>query len=155
MPAKSRPVNHMRAVTVLEGTNPMRLTPSQASSSSSPQASAVTSDRDRNVAPFQPEAESWRWAVIHFPCLEGITPRGEIIMVSDKRHIAEARRKYPDLVLWHEKELALFGEHMDHASLDEPTFVAVNRLKLKTRGWFMGVEGGKPAVSGDTAKGQG
>ena len=113
------------------------------------------SDQDRNVAPFQPEAESWRWAVIHFPCLEGVTPRGEIIMVSDKRHIAEARRKYPDLVLWHEKELALYGEQTDSDVFDERTFIAVNRLKLKTHGWFMGVDGGEPAMSGDTALGSG
>ena len=100
-------------------------------------------------------AESLRWAVIHFPCLEGVVPRGRIIMVSDKKHIPEAMRKYPDLVLWHEKELALYAEQTDSDVFDERTFIAVNRLKLKTRGWFMGVEGGEPAMSGDTAKGQG
>jgi hypothetical protein len=88
--------------------------------------------------------------VIHFPCLEGVVPRGQVVMVSDKKHIPEARRKNPGLVLWHEKELALFGEQMDCADLDERTFVVVNRLKLKTRGWFIGVEEGAPAVSGGT-----
>jgi len=98
--------------------------------------------------------KSWRWAVLHFPWLEEVSPNGHIIMVSDKQHIAEARRKYPDLPLWHEKELAKFGDLMDSAGLGEQAFVAVNRLKLKTRGWFMGVEAGDPAMSGDTADGQ-
>ena len=95
---------------------------------------------------------SWRWAVIYFPCLEGVTPHGQIVMVSDKRHIAEAQRKNPGLVLWHEKELAMFGEQMDRAELDERAFVAVNRLKLKTRGWFMGVEDARPVVEGKRAE---
>ena len=97
--------------------------------------------------------EGWRWAVLHFPCLEGVTPRGELVMVSDRSHIPEARRKFPDLVLWHEKELAKFGGLMDSAGLDERTFVAVNRLKLKTRGWFMGLANGAPDVTGGEPEG--
>ena len=113
--------------------------------------------RNARLPPAEEEAKTkeagdgdrdWRWAVVHFPCLEGVVPRGQIIMVSDKRHIPEARRRYPDLPLWHEKELALFGEQMDSAGLDEQALVAVNRLKLKTRGWFMGVQDGAPAVTG-------
>ena len=93
----------------------------------------------------------WRWAIVHIPWLDGVTPRGQLVMVSDKRHIAEARTRHPDLPLWHEKELALFGDLLDSAGLDAAAFVAVNRLKLKTRGWFTGVgNAGKP-VSTDGA----
>ena len=100
-----------------------------------------------------PEKRTWRWAVLHFPCLEPVTPHGHIVMVSDKKHIAEVRRKLPALPLWHEKELGMFGEQMDRYGLDEETFAKVNLLKLKTRGWFMGVEDGEPAVDGASAKG--
>ena len=88
-----------------------------------------------------------RWTVIYFPCLEGVVPRARIIMVSDKKHIPEAIRKYPDLVLWHEKELALYSELTDSDVFDERTFIAVNRLKFKTRGWFVGTEGADSFVS--------
>ncbi|MHC5059310.1 MAG: hypothetical protein ACYTKD_32045 [Planctomycetota bacterium] len=91
--------------------------------------------------------------MIHFPCLEHVTPRGEIVMISDKRHIREARRKFPDLVVWHEKELALFSEHMDQSGLDLQMFVTVNKLKIRTRGWFMGVQEAEPLVSGEKTKG--
>jgi len=107
----------------------------------------------------EPRAEDgsrdWRWAVIHFPCLEGVVPRGRVIMVSDKKHIPEAIRKYPGLVLWHEKELALYSEQTDSDVFDERTFIAVNRLKLKTRGWFMGVEKGALAESSGTDAAEG
>ena len=116
----------------------MRLRPSRSTQTPPAEEEPTVEDGSRD----------WRWAVIHFPCLEGVVPRGQVVMVSHKRHIPEARRKHPGLVLWHEKELALFGEHMDRADLDERTFVAVNRLKLKTRGWFMGVEKGAPAMAG-------
>ena len=99
-------------------------------------------------------ARTWRWMVIHFPCLEAVTPHGRIVVVSDRRHIPEARAKYPGLVLWHVRELGMFGELMDTHGLDLDTFVAVNRLKLRTRGWFMGIDeakGAEPIVSGDGA----
>jgi hypothetical protein len=91
--------------------------------------------------------------VIHFPCLEAVTPHGHIVVVSDKHHIREARAKNPGLVLWHVRELGMFGELMDSHGLDERMFAAINRLKLKTRGWFMGIEakGEEPIVSGDGA----
>jgi hypothetical protein len=129
----------------------MRLTPSQTPSSSSPVSTVAATDRGLDQP--SPEKETWRWAVLHFPCLEPVTPQGHIVMVSDKEHIAEARRKFPDLVVWHEKELALFGEQMDRYGLDEETFAKVNLLKLKTRGWFMGAEDGEPAVDGASVKG--
>ena len=95
------------------------------------------------------EPGRWRWAVLHFPCLEGVTPRGQLVMVSDRKHIAEVRRKFPDIPLWHEKELSLYAEQTDSEILDEQAFVAVNRLKLKTRGWFMGVQDGGRSVTED------
>jgi hypothetical protein len=101
-------------------------------------------------AKAKPDRGDWRWAVIHFPCLEGVVPRGRIIMVSDKKHIPEAIRKYPDLVLWHEKELALYSEQMDLDVFDEQTFIAVNRLKHKTHGWYIGAEEGPPAENNPT-----
>lgn len=96
----------------------------------------------------------WRWMVIHFPCLEPVTPQGRIVVVSGKRHIPEARSKFPGLVLWHVDELGMFSELMDSHGLDLDTFAAVNRLKLRTRGWFMGIDEAKdtkPVVSGDGA----
>jgi len=74
-------------------------------------------------------------------------------MVSDKKHIPEAIRKYPELVLWHEKELALYSELTDCDVFDERTFIAVNRLKHKTHGWFAGVTGHETPMNGDTAGG--
>ena len=100
-------------------------------------------------------AKSWRWAVIHFPCLEGVVPGGRIIVVSDKKHIPEAMRKYSDLVLWHEKELALYAEQTDSDVFDERTFIAVNRLKHKTHGWFAGLSGDESSMNGDVAHGSG
>lgn len=126
----------------------MKLSPVPRPSCDQPKPSAA------EAVDAEARGTTWRWAVLHFPCLEPVTPNGHIVMVSDKQHIAEARRKFPDLPLWHEKELAKFGDLMDSASLGEEAFVAVNRLKLKTRGWFMGVEAGDPAMSGDTANGQ-
>jgi len=96
--------------------------------------------------------------VIHFPCLEAVTPRGRIVVVSDKRHIPEARSKFPGLVRWHVRELGKFGELMDSHGLDLDAFAAVNRLKLRTRGWFMGIDeakGAAPVVSGDAARDSG
>ena len=130
----------------------MRLSPEQ------PMDSVVTTLRTEAGAKAQnatvrpTSADGWRWAVIHFPCLEHVTPRGEIVMISDKRHIREARRKFSDQVVWHEKELALFSEHMDQSGLDLQMFVTVNKLKLRTRGWFLGVEGKEATVSGHAAK---
>ena len=126
----------------------MKLSPVPRPSCDQPNPSAA------EVVDAEARGKSWRWAVLHFPWLEEVSPNGHIVMVSDKQHIAEARRKYPDLPLWHEKELAKFGDLMDSAGLGEQAFVAVNRLKLKTCGWFMGVEAGEPAMSGDTAKRQ-
>jgi len=91
-----------------------------------------------DVAPPN-DRSSWRWAVMHFPCLEDVTPGGRIVMVSDRKHIPEVRREFPDLVVWHEKELSMFGGLMDTDGLDLGMFAAINRLKLRTRGWFMGV----------------
>ena len=124
----------------------MRLRPTRCTQLPPEQEARTEADED---------TKDWRWAVIHFPCLEGVVPRGRIIMVSDKKHIPEAMRTYPDLVLWHEKELALYAEQTDSDVFDERTFIAVNRLKRKTHGWFMGVDGGEPAMSGDTALGSG
>lgn len=134
----------------------MRFTPSSKSPASgrlSSSAPELAGYPEPAAAASVPQGRSRRWAVIHFPCLEGVTPRGELIMVSDKEHIPEARRKRPDLVLWHERELAMFGELMDRGGLDEHAFAAVNMLKLKTRGWFMGVEGADPLVTAENATG--
>jgi hypothetical protein len=86
-----------------------------------------------------PEPCSWRWLVMRFPCLEAVTPDGRIVVVSDRRHIAEARGRFPDLVLWHVDELGRYGQLVVETEFDVGAFVAVNRLKLKSRGWFMGV----------------
>ena len=102
----------------------------------------ATSLHDAKRTPASP-----RWTMIYFPCLEGVVPHGRVIMVSDKKHIPEAIRKYPDLVLWHEKELALYSEQTDSDVFDERTFIAVNRLKHKTHGWFMGTEDADSFVS--------
>ena len=93
----------------------MRLSPDQTDDSVITPAHTEAEGLRSNGAPG---STGWRWAVIHFPCLESVSPQGHIVMVSDKRHIAEARRKFPDLVLWHERELALFGGLMDSAGLD-------------------------------------
>lgn len=98
------------------------------------------------------KGETWRWAIFHFPCLESVAPEGHIVVISDKKHIAEARRRFPELPVWHVKELGLFGELMDDCGLDEQVFAKVTLLKLKTRGWFLGVEGKEVTVSGHTAK---
>jgi hypothetical protein len=90
---------------------------------------------------------------MHFPCLEPVTPKGHIVVISDRKHIGEARRKFPDLPVWHVKELALFGEIMDDCALDDDAFAKVTHLKLKTRGWFMGVEGAKVIVKGHATTG--
>ena len=44
-----------------------------------------------------PEPSGWRWLVMHFPCLEKMTPGGRIVVVSDRRHVAEARQRFPGL----------------------------------------------------------
>lgn len=127
----------------------MRISPGKSRGSGTSPSAPVEAEAGTDSTRPDPTADRpWRWAVIHFPCLEPVTPRGEIVMVSDKMHLPEARRKFPDLVVWHERELALFGEHMDSAGLDERAFVIVNRLKLKTRGWYMGIEREGPRVSG-------
>ena len=132
----------------------MRLKPVVASGSVKPPSISAEVGAKAQTATVRPtSADGWRWAVIHFPCLEHVTPRGEIVMISDKRHIREARRRFPDQVVWHEKELALFSEHMDQSGLDLQMFVTVNKLKLRTRGWFMGVQETEPLVSGEKAKG--
>ena len=125
----------------------MKLSPAPRPSCDQPNPSAP------EAVDAEATAKSWRWAVIHFPCLEGVIPRGRIIMVSDRKHIPEAMRKYPDLVLWHEKELALYSEQTDSDVFDERTFIAVNRLKHKTHGWFAGLDGHEPPMNGDTANG--
>jgi len=122
----------------------MRLSPTARTTSAQPKPSSPV-EAARGSAGSD---HSWRWAVIHFPCLEGVVPRGRIIMVEDKKHIPEAIRKYPELVLWHEKELALYSELTDSDVFDERTFIAVNRLKFKTRGWFVGVEDARLVVGG-------
>jgi hypothetical protein len=76
-------------------------------------------------------------------------------MVSGRKHIPEAVRKYPDLVLWHEKELSLYSDQTDRDVFDDHTFIMVNRLKHKTDGWYIGIEEGRPAESipADAARG--
>lgn len=91
--------------------------------------------------------------VIYFPCLEPVTPKGRIVVISDRKHVGEARRKFPELPVWHAKELGLFSDLMDDCALDEQDLAKVNLLKLKTRGWFMGVEGVKVAVNGHAVLG--
>jgi len=111
-------------------------------------------------SPVAPEGfgSSWRWMVIHFPCLEAVTPRGRIVVVSARRPTPEARAENPGLVLWHVRELGMFGGLMDSHGLDLDTFAAVNRLKLRTRGWFMGIDEAKdaePVVSEGAPMGSG
>jgi len=117
-----------------------------------------TSNQPRHPAPEAehapaPESPGWRWAVIHFPCLEAATPNGRIIAVSDKKHISEARTKFPDLALWHREELGLVSDLMDRNELDEDAFSRICLLKRKTRGWFLGVDKGKPALTPYTTGG--
>ena len=115
-------------------------------------AGLPTEEADRSQTPRLVDG-AWRWAVLYIPWLDGVTPRGQLVMVSDKRHIAEARKRHPELPLWHEKELALFGDQMDAAELGAREFVSVNRLKLKSGGWFMGVgHGGTRASSGEATR---
>jgi hypothetical protein len=98
-----------------------------------------------------PKGETWRWAILHFPCLEPVAPEGHIVVVSDKKHIAEARRRFPELPVWHVRELGLFGDLVDDGHLDEESFAKVTLLKLKMRGWFLGIEGKEATVSGCAA----
>jgi hypothetical protein len=60
--------------------------------------------------------------------------------------------RFPDLPLWHEKELALFGGQMDEAVLGEREFVSVNRLKLRSGGWFMGTKHTIGSVNADMTR---
>jgi hypothetical protein len=125
----------------------MELRPTASTASVQPLPPAEAEQARANAEP-----RSWRWMVIHFPCLEAVTPNGHIIVVSDKRHIPEGRRRYPDLVLWHVRELGMFGDLMDQAGLDEQTFTKVNLLKRRTRGWFMGLDRENSVVSENAGK---
>ncbi|MHC5053972.1 MAG: hypothetical protein ACYTKD_04565 [Planctomycetota bacterium] len=58
-----------------------------------------------------------------------------------------------DLALWHREELGLVSDLMDRNELDEVAFSRICLLKRKTRGWFLGVDKGEPALTPYTAGG--
>ena len=80
----------------------------------------------------------WRWIVFQLPTLEGVSPRGEAVVIADRQELAAAREKHPDLPIWHEKEIALFLEATGETDLRGVTFRRITRLKLRCGGWFVG-----------------
>ncbi len=77
---------------------------------------------------------------IEFDCLKCEMSPSTVILVSDKRHVSQARKLFPDDILWHRKEIKLFVDLMGSHGLDEELFVKVNRVKKHMGAWFLGLE---------------
>jgi len=48
---------------------------------------------------------TWAWMRIEFDCLKREMSPSTVILVSDKRHVSQARKLFPDDILCHRKEI--------------------------------------------------
>ena len=97
---------------------------------------------------------TWAWMRIEFDCLKREMSPSTVILVSDKRHISQARKLFPDDILWHREEIKQFVDLMASHGLDEELFVKVNRVKKHMGAWFLGLEENVPLVGRADGKGR-
>ena len=116
----------------------MRLSPAETATSSLTTPSVPEAGpRPATDADYVP---TWAWMRIEFDCLKREMSPSTVILISDKRHISQARKLFPDDILWHRKEIKQFVDLMESHGLDEDMFVKVNRVKKHMGAWFLGLE---------------